>query len=308
KEDVAAIRVLKNYPGKFAGKIILSFKTPELKQEYRALKKLGYKIMEMIKEREKRGKDLDFEKTDEDLAKEVAPDDDELDRGIPTSPKGPAKKQEKPKPEKLDELDQPSTTRQNAPEPLFDREGNELTPESIEVRDEEEPFSDLSVQEDLPLEPLRHALTLQYGAMRNVDKDNNPATYSALGLRYAFNFLRMALFQRKNLQDMFTLELGMFYYTISGFSATDDSVTVLPLVGTFRYNLLVGEAFTFFLYTGILKNNVSVSAGTLSSNVETLSTTNGVFGGGTLIKIGPHWAGRLEFGTDLFGVGAVLKF
>jgi hypothetical protein len=312
-DDVAAVRVLKNFPGRFAAKIVLNF-GPELKNtdEYRALKKIGEKIVAMIKEREQRGKDLDATKTDEDLAKEVAPDDNELDRGIPT-PK-PKKKGAKPV---GDKPEGPSGPQEKLPEPLFTKEGKELDADSIEVKDEDEPYADLSVQEELPIELFRHAFSLEYGNAKNVDKNNNPASYSALGVRYAFNVWRMPMFKRKTFQDMFSLELSAFYYSISPFLATDDSVTVIPLIFTLRYNLLVGESLSFFTYLGFEKNNVSVGSsgastttgtGTVSSNTAILATTKAALGIGSMVKIGPAWAIRLDFGTDLFGLGAVLKF
>jgi hypothetical protein len=296
-EEISAIRVLKNYPGKFAAKVILPFKETQLDTEYRALKKLGDKIIALIKEREK-GKDLDAMKTDEDLAKEVDPDDNELDRGIP-SPAPNSKK-------KVKKTAAPKDP--NKPQPLWDKDGNELSPDNIEVKDEDEPYADLSVQEDLPLEPLRHAITAQYAQIRNVDNGNNAAQYSGFGIRYAFNFARMVLLHRRTLQDMLSLEASAFYYSISGFNVSTDSYTVIPIIGTLRYNLLVGENLDFFLYGGLLKNNVSQSGATDNSGTVLLGTTKAALGGGAMVKIGPAWAIRLDFGTDLFGVGAVLKF
>lgn len=294
--EIAAVRVLKNYPGRFAGKVVLPFTEPQTDAEYRALKKLGEKIITMIKEREKRGKDLDAARSDEDLAKEVAPDDNELDRGIPAP-----KPKTKGKPE-----GQPAG--ESGPKPLFTREGTEIDAENIEISDEEEALADLSVQEDLPLEPYRHAVSLEFGQLNNVDKSNAPTSYSALGFRYAFNFWRAALFRKKSFQDMFTLELGLFYYVINDFLTTGDSVTVYPLVGTFRYTFLIGENLGLFLYAGFMKNNVGQSSGGISSNTAILTKSVSALGAGVTLKIGPAWAARLDFGTDLFGIGAVLKF
>jgi hypothetical protein len=61
-----------------------------------------------------------------------------------------------------------------------------------------------------------------------------------------------------------------------------------------------------------VKNNVSQgtqsASGVVSSNTAILATTKPALGIGSMIKIGPAWAIRLDFGTDLFGLGAVLKF
>ncbi|MBI3558708.1 MAG: hypothetical protein HY074_20765 [Deltaproteobacteria bacterium] len=301
-DDVVAIRVLKNYPGKFAAKTVLPINELKPDTEYRAIKKLGEKIIALIREREKRGKDLDSAKTDEDLAKEVSPDDNELDRGIPLQ-KGKTKKVLPSRPD--------GAAGPGMPEPLFSKDGGELSADSIEIKDEDEPYNDLSVQEDLPIEPNRHSVTLEYGSLKSVDQNANPATYSGVGLRYGFNIWRMALFHRKSLQDMVTLEAGLFYYTIAGFVTADDSVTVYPFVGDLRYTLLIGESLGLFGYLGFTKTYASAGNDTsvaLTAAVAGLNTTRSALGVGATLKIGPSWAVRLDVGTDLFGIGAVLKF
>lgn len=301
-EDMAAVRVLKNYPGKFAAKIVLPIGEIQTGTDYRALKKLGDKIIHMIKEREKRGKDLDAAKTDEDLANEVSPDDNELDRGIPL-PKVKGGRNKLP-----DAPSAPLTPGPKAPEPLFTKDGQELSADSIEVTDDEDAYIDMSIQEEAPLDPYRHVLSLEYGSIRSVDKNSEPTTYGAIGVRYAFNAWRPALFRRKSFQDMVSFELGLFYYTITGFMRTDDSVTVYPLIGTARYSFLIGENLTFFGYLGMIRNNVSQGQDSVSSNTAVLATSKAAMGVGAMLKIGPAWAARLDVGNDMFGIGAVLKF
>ncbi|MBI3542077.1 MAG: hypothetical protein HY075_02210, partial [Deltaproteobacteria bacterium] len=243
-DDIIAVRVLKNFPKRFAAKVVLPINEVKPEIEYRAIKKLGDKITALIKEREKRGKDLDAAKTDEDLAKEVSPDDNELDRGIP-QPK--AKKKVVSKVSQPEGETGPASPNPNMPPPLFNKEGQEIdNPDSIEVKDEDEPYADISVQEELPIEARKHAFSLEYASLKSVDKDSNAASYNGIGLRYAFNAWRMPFWHRRNIQDMLTFELGLFYYTISGFATATDSVTVYPLVGTMRYNLMFGDTFTLF--------------------------------------------------------------
>jgi len=304
QDEIAAVRVLKNYPGKFAAKVVLSFKQADVGQEYRALKKLGDKIIAMIKEREKRGKDLDAVKTDEDLALEVAPDDNELDRGIPA----PKPQQSKKKP-KAGLNDGAATKKSQMPEPLFSKDGDELeSGDDFEIKNEDEPMSEVSVNEQTPLEPSRHAVSVQYAQIRSIDKKNDPAQYSGIGIRYGYNIWKNVFLKRKTLQDMITAEASLFYYSISGFILPEDTVKVIPMIGTVRYCLLVGENLTFFGYAGFIRNNVSTSDSALSNQTTILATTKPALGAGTMIKIGPSWAARLDFGTDLFGIGAVLKF
>lgn len=304
KDDVIAVRVLKNYPGKFAAKTVLKFRDAELNGEYRALRKLGYKIMALIRERERQERKLEYNQTDEDLAKEVAPDDNELDRGIPL-PTKPAKGKKKQAPEA------PEARNKNMPEPLFTKDGEELTSDAIEVTDEDEPYADLSITENVPLEPKNHAISLEYGSLKSVNKENDPASYSGLGLRYNYNFWRTPFIKKKALQDAFSGELSLFYYSITGFVKTDDTVTVYPVVGTLRYNVFIGETFQTFAYLGFVKNIVSEQPdkdGNLTGGTGPLQTTKAALGLGAMMKIGPSWALRIEYGTDIFGVGAVLKF
>lgn len=301
KEDVVAVRVLKNYPPtspigfgntKFAAKVVLPIQEPSTGVDYRALKKIGDRMMNLITEREKRTALEEGEVvTDEDLAREVAPDDNELDRGIPPPGKG-----------------APDTTDvELRPEPVFDRSGAELRPEDIEVLDEDEPYAELTAQEERPLDPTRHALTGQIGYLRGVDKDGGAANYIGMGLRYGINFLNIAFFRRRNLQDSMTLEGSMFLYSISGFRVQDpaDSVTVMPLIGALRYNLHFGEGFTPFGYAGVVYNNIVQSDAT---GTDVLNTTRIALGGGAMVRLGPGWAVRIDAGTDLFAIGAVLKF
>ena len=295
--DIAAVRVLKNYPGKFAVKIVLPFQKPEIGQEYRTLKKIGDKMIEMIREREKRGADLDASKSDDDLAREISPDDNELDRGIP-DPKTIKSTEEKKGKTKKDEP---------APKPLFDKNGEELDEDEIDPSEADD-SSSVSSEESQIIEPQRHIITLQYASMRNIDKEANSTSYNAVGARYGFNIFRRALLRSKNVQDAITLELSLFRYTINGFVTSTDSVTVVPLLGTIRYNVLLRENFTFFGYLGLIKNNVSIDTGTLSDSTAKLAKTAPIAGIGAMLRIGPSWGVRIDGGLDLFAIGAVLKF
>lgn len=306
KTEIVAIRVLKTYPNKFAGKIVLKFREPELGRDYRALKKLGEKLITMIKEREKlQSTDVDVMKTDEELAREVAPDDNELDRGIPAPKPALVKKEVKPKAAEKPKAPEKQANKQ-MPEPLFTKDGDELLSD-IEIQEEDMPFEDLAVNEDLPLDPQRHAVSLNYGNLRGIDKDNNSASRDSIGIRYAYTFWRLPLLKKKSIQDSLAAEVSLYYYTISNFIQTADSITVIPLTGTLRYNLHLNETLTVFGYAGFVKNNVYADQA-VTSNVDVLATTLAIFGGGGMIRIGPSWAIRADVGTDLFGIGAVLKF
>jgi hypothetical protein len=311
EQDIVAVRVLKNYPARFAAKIVLKFKDPQPNAEYRALKKLGDKITALIKEREEQENRAPHEmKTDEELAKEVAPDDNELDRGIPApAPVAPKKKEKK--------SDSTKSKKENSVEPLFTKDGFELNTDDMDLGESADESS-LDMNEDIMLEPKNHALSLEYASLKSVDKRGDSATYSGLGLRYAYNAFHKLLFKKKSLQDMISPEIGLFYYSITGFVRADDQVTVYPLNITVRYSLLLNDTFSVFGYLGLMKN--LVSTGSTESNltkderpvfnegIRYLKQTKTALGAGAMMKIGPSWAVRLEYGLDLFAIGAVLKF
>ena len=296
--EIGAIRVLKTYPGKFAGKLVLSLNENALGTSYRALKKLGDRIIKLIREQEKLLPESERSVLDEDLANEVTPDDRELDRGIP-KPQPITKPTPKPTPTAKVEK-----KTENQIEPLFDEEGNEL-----EDGEETSPFSDINIQEDYPLEPFRNIISLQYASINGVDASGKTKSRSSIGGRYGYNLVRGMLLRKKTLQDMLTLEGSVFYYNITGFVSIKDSITVFPLTATLRYNLLPSESIIFYGYLGVSKNIVTFDPEyTSSSDVTVLKNTKLVGGAGTLFKIGPNWAIRLDLGTDLFAIGGSLKF
>lgn len=321
-EPIVAIRVLKNYDKnidetdkrkdtKFAGKIVLNFKDPSIGSEYRALKKLGDRIIDLIKQEEVRQqkKAEDIEKTDEELAKEISPDDEELDRGIPVPKKienkeSPAKAKEKAKEKEKKEV--------TKAEPLFDKYGNELEAgsdgELPPLLPGDDSLEQTAINEDKPYEPSKHAISFEYASILNVDRDQLPANYSALGLRYNHSVWKNLLFKRKQFVDRVSFELSLFYYSIGSFVYSDDVVTVFPVIFTPRYNVELTDNFMVYLYAGIMKNFATQSDGKEIIDTSVLEGFLPSLGIGLNIKFGPGWAARVDFGTDLFGIGAVLKF
>ncbi len=294
-EEIGAVRVLKLYPGKFASKIVLPFKSFMPGDTYRGIKKIGDKIMNLIKEREQRLQDPDAQKTDDELSREIAPDDAELDRGIPV----PLKPEKAPKSSK-------------APEPLFNSKGEDIgAPEKLEIdeEDEEGMFAEANSGEVIgALDPFGNAFSFQFATISNLDKTESVTTYKALGLRLSYNFGRMSLIKKKTVQDMFTLEAGGFFYAIAGFEAPDDSVSILAFLPTLRYNILIGQYITLYGYGGAMINTVTSSTNVVETSTRKLSKVLPAGGVGGLLQFGPAWAIRADYGVDLFGIGVMLKF
>lgn len=279
-DDIAAVRVLKNYPGKFATKVVLKFREIPLSTEVRAIKKLSDKLLERIRKREAQG--LDPTITDDELAKEIDPADAELDRGIPQPQR--KKKQKK--------------------------DGEEIKPDSLELKEDDlgENLSDFTHTEEVNLEGNNHILTAELALLSNVDSTNTTTRYTGAGVRYGYNFARRLAFDSPSRQDMLTIEASVFFYKILGFKTSDDEVTVIPILATLRYNLLFSEYVTGFLYAGVIRNNATAKSGLVGNDVSILSTTRPAAGGGLLIRIGPGWSIRADVGLDMFAAGASLRF
>jgi hypothetical protein len=294
-QEVCAVRVLKNYESKFAAKIVLPFTAPALGSEYRALKKLGNKIVKMIQEREQRQREAELQlppgsvqKSDDDLAKEVAPDDSELDRGVP---------QNEPKLE----------AEPKGAEPLFNKEGDEITPESIEVKEEDEALPELAAKDEGPLDPHIFSITAQYALMNNLDSKGSLTNYNSAGIRLGITPLKRILLRGPKIQDSLSVDVGLFYYTITAFESANDQLTLLPLVGAARYSLNFGPTFTVFGYAGALRQYVMVNAGTFTAAMEPLQNVRLAAGGGLMIRLGPGWFVRSDLGVEMLSVGVSLR-
>lgn len=297
-QKYAVVRVLKTMPGQFAAKVLELSKDFSTNDEYRAIKKLSDKITVVLDEK-KKNRTLAAQ-TDEDLAKEVEPSDAELDRGIPIPV--PEKKPKK----KAESKRIPANT-QPTPEPLFDKDGNELDNDLSET-EENDPITDVALQDNRPWEPNRHLVTAAYSQLTNVDSSANPAKYTGAGIRYSYNLWHPLFLKRRPIQDILSLELSFYYYTITGFLNPDDQIAVVPLVVTTRYSLIPGESFSFFTYLGLVKNFASQAEGKTIVDTVLLASVNPAIGVGLMIRIGPNWTARIDVGFDQAGIGAALKF
>lgn len=312
-KEVAAIRVLKSYedkiPQRFAAKIVIRFSNDGevISKQYRALRKLGDRVTQLVKEADAKAGILDMNrvKSDEALANEIPPDDSELDRGIP-----------KPA-EKKPETEPATTTENKQPPPLFTKDG-------IEIDDltNEDPSQDNSLMDELGdsthkgpvlLDPFRHGVSIQYASYRAIgynatDRNYFNKTYSAVALKYSFTAANRLFFKTLSLQDQLSFDLTGMYFSIVEYFKTGDAVQVFPILLNARYTLLVSENFGFFVYAGVKRNFVSYDDPDLTTAVEQLQTTGRFFGGGVQLRIGPQWALRADIGTEGFAVGATLRF
>ena len=146
--------------------------------------------------------------------------------------------------------------------------------------------------------PKNNNISVEYGLLNNASGDRQTTQYQGMGLRYAYVFGKDFVFSNGKAHDQLAAEAGAFYYSIFGFQTVNDQVSVVPVVGTVRYSVNIGEYLSPFVYVGGIKN---------FSNQEVLTRSRIAAGGGTLLNLGRTWAIRLEYGNELFAAGAVVK-
>ncbi len=159
-----------------------------------------------------------------------------------------------------------------------------------------------------PLDPGRHWITAQWALLRGSTAESGSFYQSGFGIRYGLSLLKRVIFRGANVQDSLTPEVGLFTYKLIDFQGDNNSYSVTPLSLIGRYNLQFGESFGAFLYAGIVKNFVSSSGQSNPDITADLGRVMPAFGVGILAQLGPHWDLRLEGGSDMFGLGLVLRF
>ena len=170
-----------------------------------------------------------------------------------------------------------------------------------------------AIDEVNSIDTNRQWLTAGIGYLRNNTVSGSPAYYAGLGLRYGLTLGKMLFLRRAHVQDSVAAEAGAFYYKILNYNNQEgNAYEVLPLIGTFRYNILFSENFGIFFYAGIVQNMVtSVAGGTEAEQAQYKSALHSTFpaaGGGLLFRVGPNWDARVDLGIDQATLGLVLRF
>lgn len=182
-------------------------------------------------------------------------------------------------------------------------------PEPMDDDDDDLRDSDITVQEVRPLDPFRNNLNAHFGYLRNNGADGGSRSFAAGGFRYGLRAGRLIFAKQPHIQDVMTLEGGLFMYKVLNFiEGANDSYTVMPLVGTLRYTLLFGESFGLFTYGGVAMNRIIASTNSRDEGTAALNSVLPAFGLGMLFQIGPQWEMRLDLGLDMIGAGLVLRF
>jgi hypothetical protein len=192
--------------------------------------------------------------------------------------------------------------------------GNIATdPDSSLKGEEEAPAEEedqIAVEEIEPLDSDLNWLTFTLGFVRNTPPAPLTSGYfTGGGLRYAYTIKKTPYFRKAKLQDSIALEGGVFYYNVSNLDTDrNDSYTIVPVIGTLRYNLLVSESLGAFAYAGMGVNFIASSTNSDKASLEALGAAFPAFGVGLIYHVGPSWDARFDFGFDVIAAGLMLRF
>jgi hypothetical protein len=115
----------------------------------------------------------------------------------------------------------------------------------------------------------------------------------------------------RNLDDTYAFEGGFYYFKSSGPAFTGGetiTTTVIPLVGTIRYQKHYGELWTGYVYGGGMYNLIASNLGASKTQLAQMKTLNPALGVGIFLQTGPNWYLRLNLGLDTVSTGVVLRF
>lgn len=165
-----------------------------------------------------------------------------------------------------------------------------------------------TIEEVEPFDPYRHFLAAQLGMVSNYNAQDQLARYTGAGVRYGFKLAHLILFRNSSTQDSLFIEGGTIFYKVVGYNLPTDSYSVISASFAGRYSILLSRDFGFFGYLGSAHNFAFAGMDGTSTAIESLSTTIPAAGGGLLFGIGPNWEGRLDIGTDIIGLGVMIRF
>jgi hypothetical protein len=176
----------------------------------------------------------------------------------------------------------------------------------------------LEVEETDDFTPWYQWFTLGAGLLSNNDFESGVTRFVGGGARYQLDIGHRLIMDSGTAQDSLSLEGSLFYYSIVGYAEITeegglDSYTVMPMMGSLKYTIWLGEEFGFFGYVGLVKSMVTVIEPPVAiideeDAVALLSSSFVSAGGGAMFRIGPNWYGRLDAGSDFIGAGIVLSF
>jgi hypothetical protein len=288
---VMAFRVLKSYPDtkRIAAKKLLpyeGFAKLEKGSEYRAYEKVGDKVKPVPPSPEdlKDLKELESESPEELPPPPPAedPTTTELHEPAPGEPLGGANANDVPPPpedEKLIPVEEKPT--EEKPAEALSEEPRDV---DLEMKDSEEEDEADEVGSYFP-----NFFTVETGLLFD-SKVPGPSSKFSMGLLYSRIVGRA-------LDSGIALEGGLFYYQSSGaVNGSTISTTIIPVLGTIRYQRRYSDLWTPYGYAGAELPIVASNVGATKKQLAQMQSPFILFGGGTFIQTGPNWFMRLNLG------------
>ncbi|MBC7693392.1 MAG: hypothetical protein H7222_16625 [Methylotenera sp.] len=165
------------------------------------------------------------------------------------------------------------------------------------------------VDEDFnPNEHNKNWLTAQMGAFRNYQDVPKTRLLAGGGFRYGYDVAHTLYFKTSGKHDSLTLEGGLFLYKMVGYFNAGDAFTVLPLIGTARYNLFFGSSFGVFFYAGLMRNFILSQVNANDNQLAAIDSIIPAVGTGVIYEFGPHWNARFDLGYDTISAGVMIRF
>jgi len=158
------------------------------------------------------------------------------------------------------------------------------------------------------LEPDKNWLTGTFGVLQGRSFAGGLTYFSGGGVRFGRIFKRDMFSRFWNREDSLAWEASLLAFKVLFYEQPNDSFTVVPLVGTVRYNVKLSDFVTLYAYAGLLRNFVVSSFNASDTAIFQLNSIGIAGGGGALITIGPKWNIRVNLGIDAAAVGLVVEF
>ncbi len=284
-----ALRVLKTYSARkqIAAKKLRTYpgyETLNRGSSFRAFEKVGDILLPIPPTAE----DVSDLKEIEKAETIPPPPPEEVPAEIPPPPVEPEIVPETPPPPPPEEV-APAPEPVPAPPPVVEEPENE---EESEFKDSEIREGDDEFDYYYP-----NGFTMAIGDVPNSSIPGPSFKFSG-GLLYSRNFI-----------PTFAAEVGLFYYKAAeDIDGTNVSMTVVPLMGTLRYNHKYNELITGYLYGGLTYPLIPSQLGASNTLLRQIQVFSPAIGAGVFFQTGPNWYLRLNLGIDSITMGVMLRY
>lgn len=234
---------------------------------------------------------------------------DSLDRAVSVAPTPAASEPATIPPPNIDPVATAQVKTPPKPDIIPELGSTHLPPDEAPPINRTPAEGEMAIEEVQIIDIYRSWLTGGFGILRNRGPADGFVYFGGGGVRYGYSIMRGMLLQTPDFQDSLAVEAGVFLYKVLNFQSDNNAYSVMPLIGTLRYNIFLNESFGFFLYGGLNQNLVLATAGEATDEgKQILASLLPAAGLGFIFRIGPNWDTRIDFGLDAIGAGLMLRF